>query len=171
MTMNEPLHPDNVQQALDAFGLGIQVMTFEQSTATSQMAADALGCELGQIAKSICFLVDGLPVLVVTCGDQNVDDKKIAEMFGVGRKKVKFAKADECIAIWGYAPGGVPPLGHREPMHRVFLDNNFQRYTQVYAAAGSANTIFPLNTNQLEQITGGTFADIARVASSNPEQS
>lgn len=74
---------EDVQHALDTFGFGITIKHYEQSTATSQLAADVIGCQLGQIAKSICFLVEDAPVLAVMSGDQLVDDRKIAAFIGV----------------------------------------------------------------------------------------
>ncbi|MBL8121004.1 MAG: YbaK/EbsC family protein, partial [Anaerolineae bacterium] len=68
----EAFNPEYVQSVLDSFGLGIMIRTFENSTATSQMAADEIGCELGQIAKSICFVVEGQPILIIASGDQRV---------------------------------------------------------------------------------------------------
>jgi prolyl-tRNA editing enzyme YbaK/EbsC (Cys-tRNA(Pro) deacylase) len=148
----EQLTPDDVQKALDALGLDLQLRLFEDSTATSQLAAEQIGCELGQIAKSILFIIDEKPVIVVASGDQRVDDKKLAALLNVNRKKVKIATAEQCIAITGYAPGGVPPLGY-----------SLQRYEQLYGAAGASNAIFPVRLDQLEGVTGGTFADVRRV--------
>lgn len=158
----QPLTPADVQAALDRLGWGIQIRFFENSTATSQLAADNIGCELGQIVKSLAFMVDGKPILVLASGDQRVDDRKIAEMFGVGRKKVKVATADECVTIYGYAPGGVPPLAHRTAGLPTYIDDSFKRYTQVYAAGGAHNAIFGLTLDQLVSMTGGTFADVKR---------
>jgi prolyl-tRNA editing enzyme YbaK/EbsC (Cys-tRNA(Pro) deacylase) len=160
----EPLTPADVQKALDAWGFGIQIRFFEESTATSQMAADAIGCELGQIVKSLAFMVDGQPIIVLTSGDQKLDDKKLAALYNVGRKKVKPATADQCIHIYGYAPGGVPPLGHRTPGLPVYVDESLKRYTQLYAAGGAHNAIFPITLDQLERISGGRFADVVKRA-------
>lgn len=160
--MIEALSSDDVQRALDQHGLGIVIRHFTESTATSQLAADAVGCEVGQIAKSICFIVDGQPVLAIACGDKTVDDRSIAALMGVGRKKVKLAHPEECLATFGYAPGGVPPLGHRSRNIRVFLDDSFKRYDTLYAAGGTANAIFPVKLEQLPLITKGEFADIVR---------
>jgi prolyl-tRNA editing enzyme YbaK/EbsC (Cys-tRNA(Pro) deacylase) len=160
----EQLTPDHVQRALDALQLGIQIRFFEDSTATSQMAADNIGCELRQIAKSIVFVVDEQPLIVITSGDQRVDDKKLAALLNVNRKKVKIATADQCIAITGYAPGGVPPLGYRTSGIKILLDESFQRYDQLYAAGGAHNAIFPVQLDQIELLTGGTFADVKRDA-------
>ncbi|MBZ0284562.1 MAG: YbaK/EbsC family protein [Anaerolineae bacterium] len=158
----ESLTSADVQAALDAWNFGIQIRFFENSTATSQLAADEIGCELGQIAKSICFLIDEKPILVIASGDQRVDEKKLAAHFNVGRKKVKVANAEQCIAIFGYAPGGVPPLGHRTPGITVLLDDSMRRYELMYAAGGAHNAIFPIPLAQLHQVTGGTFADTKR---------
>lgn len=155
----QPLTPQHVQTVLDGFGLGLKVTYYDQSTATSQQAADAIGCELGQIAKSLCFIVDGQPILIVASGDQRVDDRKLADKFGVGRKKVKTAKPDECLAIYGFAPGGVAPVGHRTPDIPVYIEDSLLRYEQVWAAAGSANANFGLTVAQLRDITGGEVID------------
>ncbi|MBZ0290977.1 MAG: YbaK/EbsC family protein [Anaerolineae bacterium] len=158
----QPLTPAHVQQALDQLDTGIEIRFFDTPTATSQQAADNIGCELGQIVKSIAFLVNDVPVIVLASGDQFVDDRKLAAHYGVGRKKVKSASADQCVEIFGYAPGGVPPLGHRTPGIQVFMDESLQRYDQLYAAGGAHNAIFPVQIDQLQVITDGQFLDVRR---------
>lgn len=160
----QPLTPDDVQNALDGLNLNIQIRFFEESTATSQLAADQIGCQLGQIVKSLCFLIDGSPILVLASGDQVIDDKKLASLFNVGRKKVRMARAEECIAIYGYPPGGVPPLGHRTAGLTTYIDDSLRRFEQIYAAAGTSNTIFPITLSQLVSATGGQFANVVREA-------
>jgi len=161
----EALTPEHVQTALDAFQLGITIRLFSQSTATAPLAAAALGCEVGQIAKSIGFIVQAQPVLVIASGDQRVDDRKLATLLGVTRKHVKLATPAQCIEYFGYAPGGVPPVGHRHRPYRVYLDTSLQRYTQIYPAGGSSSAIFCVALAALVQISGGIFADIRREAS------
>lgn len=158
------LTPDDVQAALDAWNMGLKIRFFETSTATSQMAADNIGCELGQIAKSLCFFVEDRPLLVIASGDQRVDDKKLAAIFEVSRKKIKVATAEQCTEVFGYAPGGVPPLGHRSKDITVLLDDSLQRYQQIYAAGGAHNAIFGLSIDQLAQVSGGRFADVKKEA-------
>jgi prolyl-tRNA editing enzyme YbaK/EbsC (Cys-tRNA(Pro) deacylase) len=153
---------ETVQQALDQLGLGLQVRLFEETTATSQQAADQIGCELGQIAKSLLFIVDGQPVIVVASGDQRVDDRKLSTIFSVSRKKVKIGTADQCVEITGYAPGSVPPLAYRSDDLVVLLDDQLQRFEQLYAAAGAHNAIFPVARDQLPMVTGGRFVDVYR---------
>jgi prolyl-tRNA editing enzyme YbaK/EbsC (Cys-tRNA(Pro) deacylase) len=158
----ESLTPADVQAALNQWNMGIEIRFFESSTATSQLAADNIGCELGQIAKSLCFVIDGKPVLVIASGDQRVDDKKLAAIFNVSRKRVKVASAEECVTIFGYAPGGVPPLAHRTSGMSVLLDDSLQRYSQIYAAGGAHNAIFGIAPEQLATVSGGRFADVKR---------
>ena len=130
--------------------------------ATSSLAAEAIGCEVGQIAQSLCFVVEDHPILVIASGDQRVDDRKLAALLGVPRKQVKFATPAQCVEHFGYAPGGVPPGGHRRRPYAVSLDLSLQRYTEIYPAGGAGNAIFGVTLVQLVQISGGTFADVRR---------
>ncbi len=131
----DPPTSDHLSKILNE--LGIEIIQFKESTATSRMAADAIGCELGQIAKSLAFLIKGTPILVVASGDQRVDDRKLAALYEVGRKKVKIAKPEQCLEIYGYAPGSVPPFGHHTPN-------------------------IPISVQQLIEVTGGTIVDVKR---------
>jgi prolyl-tRNA editing enzyme YbaK/EbsC (Cys-tRNA(Pro) deacylase) len=158
----EALTPAHVQTALDAWNLGIQIRFYDTTTATSQQAADNIGCELGQIVKSLAFIVDEQPIIVLTSGDQRVDDKKLAAMYNVGRKKVKAANAEQCVEIYGYPPGGVPPLALRAAGIPVYIDDSLRRYDQLYAAGGAHNAIFPITLEQLQRVTGGQIADVVK---------
>ena len=152
-----------VRAALDQLAPGIKIIEFDSSTATSQQAADRVGCQLGQIVKSLGFLIDkATPVLVLASGDQTIDERKLAALFGVGRKKARMMNAAQCLAILGYAPGGVPPIGHRGGGIAVYLDESLKRYETVYAAGGAANAIFPMRLSRLQEATGGTFADLIK---------
>src|SRR5688572_14798734 len=160
--MVEPFTPEHVQAALDQTGLNLKIHFMDVSTATAPEAAAAAGTPLGSIAKSIVFMVDGKPLVVVTAGDKRVDDRKIATRYEVNRKKVKIATPEECIEIIGYAPGGVAPLGHRTPNLPVYIDETLSRFETVWAAAAAPNAIFPLTFEQLVQISGGIVADVVR---------
>lgn len=157
----QPLAPTDVQAVLDRLNLGITIRFFDTPTATSQQAADNIGCELGQIVKSICFLVDGQPVIVLTSGDQKVDDRKLADMYNVGRKKVKAADAEQLVEIWGYEPGSVPPFGHRTRIP-TYIDSTLRRFDQLYAAGGAHNAIFPITLDQLVAATGGQITFLVK---------
>jgi Cys-tRNA(Pro) deacylase len=152
--------PADVQQALHNAGLAIEVITYDESTRTAQQAADAVGCELGQIVKSLCFTVEGAPILILTAGDQRVDTRKVAGLYDVGRKRVKIASPEVTLEATGFKPGGVAPVAHATPLP-VLIDETLTRYTTVYAAAGSAYSVFPIGVDDLKRITAGRLADIA----------
>ncbi len=161
----QPLTPQNVQAVIDRVAPGTQIIFFDTTTATSQQAADNIGCQLGQIVKSICFFVElddrREPIIVLTSGDQKVDDRKIADIYGVGRKKVKVGTAEELVEIYGYAPGSVPPFGHRQPI-KTYIDQTLSRWDQLYAAGGDHNAIFPITLDVLVSATGGVVTNVVR---------
>ncbi|MCW5853541.1 MAG: YbaK/EbsC family protein [Anaerolineae bacterium] len=139
----------------------LQVMEFEASTATAPLAAAAIGCEVGAIVKSLCFVVDGQPVMTLVAGDMKVDDSKLAALFGVGRKRVKIADAETVHRMTGFPVGGVSPVAHHEAMP-VLIDRTLARYTTVYAAAGSAHANFAIPLPRLVTLTGGRLEDIVK---------
>ncbi|TGG95602.1 YbaK/EbsC family protein [Natronospirillum operosum] len=159
--MVEPLTPDHVKAALEALGLKVSIEHFDSSTATSQEAADTLGTELGSIVKSLCFLIGDEPIMVLGAGDRQMDDRKLAALRGVGRKKVRMARPEQSIEFSGYAPGGVPPIGHRVSMP-IYIDDTLARFETVYAAAGASDTIFRIAYSKLLEVTGGEVVDVAR---------
>ena len=148
---------ERVQAALDAITSGIRVVEFEISTATAPEAAAAAGCELGAIVKSLLFLIDGRPALVLVAGDRMADSKKIAVLSGVGKKKVKLADAETVHRVTGYQVGGVPPVG-LETKLSVLVDESLGRFETVWAAAGEHNAVFPVPFSKLVEITGGQVA-------------
>lgn len=153
----------DVRSALRHMQLNIEVIEFDSSTATAQEAADSIGCELGQIVKSLGFMISkATPTLVLSSGDQSIDERKLAALFAVGRKKVRMMTAEQCISLLGYPPGGVPPVGHRSGGLAVYLDQSLQRFEIVYAAGGAANAIFPIRLETLQRVTGGVFADLVK---------
>ncbi len=161
----EALGPDVVSAALRCLGSDSSVHHFDDQTSTSQDAARVLGILLGQIAKSLCFLGDGSPFLVVTSGDTKVLEARIAKALGIGRKKIKIAKPKECVDLFGYLPGGVPPVGLRSPEVPVYVDRSLSRYEVVWAAGGSPHDNFPTSFDALLTLTGGEAVDWAEVVS------
>lgn len=124
---------------------------------TAQEAADALGVQLGQIAKSVIFKRkhDSAPVLVVTSGDLRVDVEKVAALTGpVGRADADFVKA-----ATGYSIGGVSPIGHLTPPV-MLIDRELARFDEIWAAAGHPNGVFKLTPAQLQAMTGAPMADV-----------
>jgi prolyl-tRNA editing enzyme YbaK/EbsC (Cys-tRNA(Pro) deacylase) len=129
----------------------------EVTARTAQEAADALGVQLGQIAKSVVFKRqhDGAAVLVVTSGDLRVDVQKVAALTGpVGRADADFVKAST-----GYTIGGVSPVGHLTPPV-MLIDRELQRFDEIWAAAGHPNGVFRLTPAQLQALTGAPIADV-----------
>jgi len=150
---------DSAQRIQAVLGDGFRVLEFEESTHSSAEAAAAVGCDVARIAKSMVFrAADGRPVLVVASGANRVDEKKLAALLG---QKVKRADADFVLACSGFAPGGVPPVGHRVPPV-TFLDRDLRAFATVWAAAGSANAVFALTPDDLVRLTGAGFADVAK---------
>lgn len=157
-----PMTPHDVQAVLDRHQLGSTITFFDSTTATSQQAADNIGCDVAQIVKSICFIAGEQPVIVLTSGAQRVDDKKIAALRGIGRKQVRAATPDECVEIFGYPPGSVPPFPHRQAGIVVYIDQTLGSFDALYAAGGAHNAIFPVTLAQLIAVTGGIVTDVIK---------
>ncbi|MCD8568044.1 MAG: YbaK/EbsC family protein [Geovibrio sp.] len=141
-----------VAGALRELGVNTEVLTFSQSTKTSQEAADAAGCELAQIAKSIVFRAKSADkaVLVITSGVNRVDTKLIRDHLG---EKPDKADADFVREKTGYVIGGVPAIAHKEePI--VFLDETLMEFAEIWSAAGSPYSIYKITPQELLRITG-----------------
>lgn len=159
--LHQPLQPSaqKVADAAAALGLTLDIVTFPQPTRTAEQAAEAIGCAVGQIVKSLVFVVGGAPVMALVSGGNQLETRKLAALFGVGRKQVERADADAVRAATGYAIGGVPPFGHATRMP-VYVDEDLTRYDVVWAAAGTPNTVFPLAPADLLRASGGRTADL-----------
>jgi len=148
---------ERVRQYLKDNGLDISLVELDKSTRTAQLAAEAVGTELGSIVKSLVFLADGKPTLVLVAGDRRADTNKLAQVLEA--RKVKIADADTVRAETGFAIGGVPPVGHHTPLPTI-IDRSLGRFETVYAAAGSPRAVFPITYDMLLQITAGRVADV-----------
>jgi len=147
-----------VRAALAAGDVEIRIVEFAESTRTAQDAARALGTSTGQIVKSLVFVADGRPVLVLASGANRVDTAKVARIAGAAR--VEKANADVTREATGFSIGGVPPVGHRSPLP-VYVDQALLTYDVVYAAAGTPHAVFPIGPPALVRATSGTVGDIA----------
>jgi prolyl-tRNA editing enzyme YbaK/EbsC (Cys-tRNA(Pro) deacylase) len=144
-------------EALEADGVAIEVTHFPDGTRTAADAAAAIGCDVGAIVKSLIFVVDGAgPVLALTSGANRVDVERLGAHFG-GR--ARRAKADEARDATGYAIGGTPPFGHPAPLPAV-CDPALLQYDQVWAAAGTPDTVFPLTPARLLELSGAAVVDV-----------
>jgi len=147
-----------IQDLLHSLGYGYTVIEHAESTRTAQEAADRAGCELGQIVKSLIFRgkKTGKPILVLTSGANRVNEKRIADFAG---EQISRADAEFVRTITGFAIGGVPPIGHNQKME-TYLDEDFQQYQTIWAAAGTPNAIFELKTDDLQKMAGGKVVPV-----------
>ena len=161
MTLDDkPEGFQRVARALAEHGHAHPPRWLDVSARTSQEAADALGVQVGQIAKSVIFRrkADEAAVLVVTSGDRRVDEKRVAAITGpLGRADADFVKART-----GFSIGGVSPLAHRGPT-LTLIDRDLFRFDEIWAAAGHPNGVFRLSPQDLERLTGAPVADVVQV--------
>lgn len=159
--MKPATHPTalRTQQLLAELGLATTVVEFEQPTRTSAEAAEAVGCSVAEIAKSVVFRSkqQGDAIVVVASGANRVSEAKVAAALG---EKPGRADADFVRAATGYVIGGVAPVGHSGPV-RLLLDADLRQYPRIWAAAGTPFSVFPLTPDELARITGAGWVDIA----------
>ena len=155
---------DQVRQFFADQGLDKQIHSFAESTENAFLAAQAMGVHQGQIVKSVLFLADGEPVLVLMSGDMNVHNKKLKNLLGA--RKVRIADGDTVLAVTGYQVGGVPPVAHRQAISTC-LDESLRRFAEIYPAAGSSNNMFPTTFDELLGLTNAQIVDVA-VAKKKP---
>lgn len=162
--MKPPLKPaaQRVQDALAARGFGHQVVELPDSTRTAGEAAAAVGCVVGQIAKSLIFAgkTSGHAILVIASGANRVDEKKVAALTG---EPVHRPSADFVRAQTGFGIGGIPPIGHAAPL-RTLIDADLLAFSELWAAAGHANAVFRLTPADLMEMTGGEVVEIKATA-------
>ena len=155
------LHPnaERVVACAAALGLSIEVRRFPDGTRTAADAAAAIGCELGQIVKSLIFAVDGELVLAYVSGSNQLDEKRLAA--AADGSSCQRVDADHVRTATGYPIGGVPPFGHATAL-RVFLDADLLAYEQVWAAAGTPHDVFALAPDRLVAVSGAQVVELAR---------
>ena len=149
-----------VQDALHGFGLDCRVKELTESTRTAVDAANAVGCDVGQIVKSLVFRgkASGRAVFVVASGANMVDEKALAAIVG---EKIGRADPDFVREQTGFAIGGVSPVGHPAPL-QTYVDEDLLGYEEIWAAAGTPNALFSLTPQQLCQITSGRVVGIKK---------
>ncbi|MDQ0720028.1 prolyl-tRNA editing enzyme YbaK/EbsC (Cys-tRNA(Pro) deacylase) [Paenibacillus sp. W4I10] len=141
---------EKVKDFFKQYGMDSQIIEFEVSSATVDLAATALGCKPERIAKTLSFIVNGQAVLVVAAGDAKVDNKKFKEYF---KTKAKMLSPDEAIDMVGHAIGGVCPFAIKNDVS-VYLDISLKRFDTIYPACGSSNSAIELTIKQLEKYSG-----------------
>ena len=150
---------DKVKQYFESKGAGDKVLWLEHSSATVELAAEAIGCEPARIAKTLSFLIGEYPILIVTAGDVKFDNKKYKEIFHTKAKMIPGELVEDLI---GHAPGGVCPFAIKENV-KVYLDDSLKRFEIVYPAAGSGNSAVRLTLPELEHFSGSSeWIDICK---------
>ena len=150
------------KEYLKKFGLDNKIMEFDVSSATVKEAAIALNCKEQEIAKTLSFIVNDRPVLIVTAGDSKVDNSKFKTKFNVKAKMIPF---DDVERLVGYAVGGVCPFGVNKDVD-VFLDESLKRFDTVYPACGSSNSAIKLSIEELEKASNyKEWIDVCKIVS------
>src|SRR5579859_119865 len=148
-----------VTAALATHGLeDAQVREFDERTATAVDAAAAIGTSVERIVKSLVFMAGDQPIMVLASGPNRVDVDKVARLVG---QPITRARADQVRDLTGFAIGGVPPVGHRQPL-ATYVDRDLLQYDAVWAAAGTPNAVFRIPPADLVRITNGVVEDLAQ---------
>lgn len=154
---------DNGKKMVEEFfrkkGIEKRILDYEESTHDSFHAAQAIGVEIGQIAKSILFIADGNPVLVVIAGDKKVHMKKLKKTLGA--KKLKFAGEDDVRENTGFGVGAVSPVALPERV-KILLDRSLRNFAKIYPAAGSSNNMFESTFEELKEMTNAHEVDLSQ---------
>lgn len=150
----------SVQDALNEAGLTCKVLELPSSTRTANDAASNIGCDISQIVKSLIFKTKNTcqPILVLASGLNHVNEKQIESYI---KEKIIKADADFVKNITGFSIGGVPPMGHKTPIDRVFIDQDLMKLDDVWAAAGTPNAVFCIKSKDLVNVTRGNIISIS----------
>jgi prolyl-tRNA editing enzyme YbaK/EbsC (Cys-tRNA(Pro) deacylase) len=155
MSSNLKKSAEKVQSVLNEFGFELNVIELSDSTRTAQEAANTIGCTISQIAKSLIFQgkTTKNPILIIASGINRINEKAIKEYIG---EKLGKADADFVLEHTGFAIGGIPPIGHKNPIN-TFIDEDLMQYEEIWAAAGTPNAVFKLTPKILAEITKGNI--------------
>jgi Cys-tRNA(Pro) deacylase len=153
------LTSQDLQKFIDQNQISAEILPMEEDTPTVPDAARALGVEEGQIIKSLVFLVDGQPTLVIANGTHKVDNRLVARYFGVGRKRAKMARPEQALEITGYIVGAMPPFGHRTRL-RTVVDPDVVAQQEIFGGGGEIDAMLRMTPDELLRVTG---AEIVRV--------
>jgi prolyl-tRNA editing enzyme YbaK/EbsC (Cys-tRNA(Pro) deacylase) len=162
MTLKLAKSAASVQEALDKLGLECKVLELPNSTRTALDAASAIGCEISQIVKSLIFKTKKTdkPVLVLASGPNQVDIKRIEECIG---ESVTKADADFVREVTGFAIGGIPPVGHKNAIDFIYIDEDLMVLDEIWAAAGTPNAVFCIKSKDLLKATDGNLVNIKEI--------
>jgi len=159
-TVNPLLNKEPVkraEKAIQAFDSELKIICLEQTARTAQDAATALGCNVGAIVKSLLFRTGDNFVLCLVSGDKRCSLNKLKKI--IDEKDISMAHPDDVKKITGYTIGGVSPVGHLNKV-KIYIDNNLERFTTIFAAAGHPNCVFKIGFTQLTKLTTGEKKEI-----------
>jgi Cys-tRNA(Pro) deacylase len=162
--------PDNLQTHLTENDIPAEIVHLRTETPTVPAAAEAMGVVADQIVKTVIFLIDESPYAVIANGLRRVDSRKLAARFGVNRKKVKLADGEAVTRITGYAPGTVPPVGHRQTAP-VLMDPGVREFEIVYAGGGGIAALLRIRSEDLLRITSAELLDVLEPSKSEEQHS
>ncbi len=154
----------DLQQFLDARGIDATIIPLGAHTATVSDAARALNVAAAQIIKSLVFINNGNPLLVINNGMARVDRKKLAGVLGVGRKRVKFASADQALEMTGYVVGSMPPFGHRQQLPTL-VDPAVTAMEVVFGGGGDIDAMLRVTPAELLRVTGAQVVPLSETVS------
>ncbi|MFC6732703.1 MULTISPECIES: YbaK/EbsC family protein [unclassified Haladaptatus] len=147
-------------RAAEEYGFAVDIHEFPEGTKTAADAAEAVGCTVAQIASSIAIVADGDLVVVVTSGANHVDFEKVADLQEVPEGTVRMATPEEIKETLGWSIGGVPPFCHSTRVP-VYLDETLLNHEQVWAAAGTPQTVFPIDPDALSSYSKARVVDVS----------
>ena len=142
----------DLQRFLDKEAIAAEIIHLANETPTVEAAARAVGCRPEQIGKSLLFLVDGNPHLVIANGTTRVGYKALADHLGISRKRLKLANANQVLDITGYLVGTVPPFGHRQRLPTI-IEARVMTQKEIYAGGGAINALMRLATDELQRVS------------------
>ena len=152
-----PTGQEEFRRKAKSLGLKLEIVSLPQSTRTATEAAQAVGCQLGQIAKSIVFQSEkGNPVLVIASGANRIDEEKLEKILG---EKIQKADADFVRQETGFVIGGVPPFGHKKKII-TFIDKDLFNFSEIWAAAGDSFSVFKITADELAKITDARVIEV-----------
>jgi Cys-tRNA(Pro) deacylase len=159
MPSRTPLTSADLQHFIDEHQIDATILPMAEHTPTVPDAARALDVEPEQIIKSLVFIVRNEPLLVINNGLMKVDRRKVAERLEVGRKRVKFASAEQALAITGYIVGSMPPFGHRQKL-RTFVDPAITGLDPIFGGGGDIDAMLRLTPAELLRVTGAEVLEV-----------
>jgi prolyl-tRNA editing enzyme YbaK/EbsC (Cys-tRNA(Pro) deacylase) len=144
-----------------AHNITAEIIHMAEHTPTVESAAIALGVDVGQIGKSILFVADDTPVLVVASGTNRIDYKRLAEYLGLSRRRIRIANPEEVESIAGYVVGSMPPFGHKTPLHTL-MDTRAFAQSEFYAGGGDINAMLRVSPDEIQRVSNAERVEVTQ---------